>query len=257
MKEIPLLIFLHGIGARGCSFQPLIDQFEDLKTTFEFVVVYFWGFTGTPIPETIKNVSMKAFSEQVVQELAKHNPNKTRPVHIIGHSMGGAVTVEIHRLFPEVKIDSFINLEGVLQSKDCGTTKQVSEQSRESFCKTEWEALKKEISDLARNGDIAAQDWILGLEKTTAEVFYDASVDLVRVSDYLYPVYCDWDIPTVYIFGEKTLAISRATHDRLLKDGKNVVVLPNAGHVMQVEQPQATANICRKHLMKCMKRGIS
>jgi pimeloyl-ACP methyl ester carboxylesterase len=249
MKEKPLLIFLHGIGARGCSFDPLINRLEDLKTTFEFVVVDFWGFAGTPVPETVKNVSMKAFAEQVMQVIAEHNPYKTRPVHIIGHSMGGAVTVEIHRLFPELKIDSFINLEGVLQPEDCGTTKQVSEQNKESFCETGWKSLKKEIRGLAQNNDVAAQDWILGLEKTTAEVFYDASTSLVRASEYLYPIYRDWDISTVYVFGENTLAISRATHDRLLKDDKNVVVIPNAGHVMQLEQPQATAELCRKHLL--------
>ena len=256
MKKKPLLIFLHGIGARSCSFQLLVDQLEDLKTKFEFVVLDFFGFGGQPVPKSIKNVSMKTLAEQVVQEISKCDSNKTRSVHLIGHSMGGAVGIEIHRLFSELKIDSFVNLEGILQLEDCTTTKQVSEQNKEEFCKTQFEVLKKEVSDLAQAGDIAAQDWILGLEKTTAEVFYDASTDVVRAAAHLYPVYRDWDTRSIYVFGEKTLKSSKGTYDRLLQDGKNVVVIPNAGHVTHVEQPQATAEICRKNLKAFMEETL-
>lgn len=63
--------------------------------------------------------------------------------------------------------------------------------------------------------------------------------------------YRDWDTRTVYVFGEKTLMGSKGTYDRLLKDNKNVVVIPNAGHVMQLEQPHATAEICRNYLTAC------
>ena len=96
----------------------------------------------------------------------------------------------------------------------------------------------------------------MGLEKTTAEAFYDASADVVRASAYLYPIYRDWNVRTVYVFGEKTLKSSRGTYDRLLQDGKNVVVIPNAGHVMHVEQPHATAEICRKNLKVFMEETL-
>lgn len=251
MERRSLLIFLHGIGARSQSFRPLIDQLEDLKEKFEFAVMDLFGFGGTPVPDSIKNVSVKTFAEQTVQEIRRRDPNQSRTVHLIGHSMGGAIAVEIHRLFPELKIGSFVNLEGILQPEDCTVTKEVSEQDRGEFCRSGFEALKENVLALAQSRDVAAQDWILGLEKTTARVFYDISADLVSASMYLYPIYRDWDTHTVYVFGEKTLENSKATYERLRKDGKNVVVIPNAGHVMQLEQPQATAKTIRKHLNNC------
>lgn len=247
MKKQSLLIFLHGIGARRQSFNPLIDQLKDLKAQCEFVAFDFFGFGGLPVPNSIKHVSMKAMAEQTAQEIFKRDPDKSRAVHLIGHSMGGAIAVEIHRLFPALQVESFVNLEGILQPEDCTVTKEVSAMDRNAFCKSDFETIKENVRRLAQGGDIAAKDWILGLEKTTAGVFYDASADCVRAAAYLYPAYRDWETHTVYVFGERTLENSTATYDRLLGDGKNVAIVPDAGHVMHVEHPRAVADICRKH----------
>ncbi len=246
--EKPLLFFLHGLGASSQSFRPLIQQLKNLEERFEFVAMEFWGFGGTQIPKSVKNVSIKAFAEQVMTEISKRSSNGRKPVHLIGHSMGGAVVVELHRLYPGIKIDSFVNLEGNLQLEDCTFSRNVAEQDRKEFLDFGFRSFKEKIRRLARQGDISAQDWILGLEKTTAEVFYDASADLFQVSANLYPHYRDWDARTIYVFGEKTLDNSQATYARLLQDGKNVAVIRDAGHVMMLEKPELTAEICLAQL---------
>lgn len=251
MKDKPLLFFLHGIGANHRSFQPLLRQLKDLNTTFELVAFDFWGFGDTVVPQSVGKASISALAEQTAHEIFRCNPDKTRSIHIVGHSMGGAVTVEMHRLFPELKVDSFLNLEGILRPEDCVYWRELSEQGRETFCGSGFEKVKREIRLHASQGSISSQDWIFGLEKTTAEVFFDACVDLVRVSAYLYPIYRSWETRSVYVFGEKTLERSpgaKSTYQQLSKDGKSTAIIPNSGHVLQVEQPQAVAELCRRHL---------
>ncbi|MDD5656162.1 MAG: alpha/beta hydrolase [Elusimicrobia bacterium] len=240
-----LVVLLHGLGASSRSFGPLIEELQDLRNRFDFVAPDFWGFGGTALPGSIGRASIRAFAKQTLEIIAERDPARTRRVHLIGHSMGGAVAIEIRRLAPSLGITSFANLEGNLQPEDCTYSRKVREQGRERFRASGFEALKRDIRKLAEEGSPPSRNWMEDLERTTADVFYDAAADLVKVSSGLYIDYRDWRDRSVYVFGEETLRVSTGTYNRLLGDRRQVAVIPKAGHVMMIDRPRATADVCR------------
>lgn len=248
MNGRPLLLFLHGIGARGCSFSPLMNQLTELESKFKFIPLDFTGFANTPVPKSNKKASIELFARQAISAIESASQTNNPQIHIIGHSMGGAVGIEIHKMNSSLNIKSFINLEGILLPTDCDLMLKISQQSKETFCNSGWDALKKDVRNFASKGDKAAQDWILGLNETTPETFWESCCSIIQKSESFYSPYKNWKIPKLYVVGEKTLKHNKGTHDRLLKDNQKIVVVPGAGHVMQVEQPEFVAKVCRKHL---------
>lgn len=100
----PLLVYLHGFGDCGATFQFVVDEFEEDW----FVVAPDWrGFGGTRV-----EAQSFWFADYLadLDRLLEHYSSGA-PVRLVGHSMGGNVAGLYAGSMPE-RVAAFINLEG-------------------------------------------------------------------------------------------------------------------------------------------------
>lgn len=237
-----MLIFLHGLGSDHLVFDPLREELADLANRYEFIAPDFFGFGGTPLPAPLTRVSIAAYADQVAS-LA----GSSRPIHLIAHSMGGAVALELLNRHPTLAVESCVSLEGNLHNDAAAISVTVSQSTREEFIATGFAHLVR-ATRLAAASAPSSRDWLRSLERTTAPVFYDASVDLVRASENAYETYRNCSIRRIYVLGERTVAASRVLYDRLRADGLRTALITDAGHSMLIENPRETAMVCRGNL---------
>jgi len=163
-----------------------------------------------------------AISRLLIQEL---NLNR---IHIVGHSMGGAVGLLLAKDIKSI-VESFICLEGNLVSKDCGGSRAAVEYSLEDFLKEGFQHLKTKISE-------SVDDLFLGcLYKSGPYAFYRSSESLVNWSDSgkLLELFLSLDVRKCYVFGELNAGVPVIKH--LASVPK--VMIPNAGHAMMTDNP--------------------
>lgn len=92
-KEERTVIYLHGWGGDASAF---LFCAENLKDSYDGILVDFYGFGLTPEPETPLTVS--DYADGVVEIMEK---NGVRKAVFAGHSFGGRVAMEIAAKHPE------------------------------------------------------------------------------------------------------------------------------------------------------------
>ena len=104
----PLLVYLHGWGDTGSTFQFVVDEFCQRW----FVVAPDWRGFGGSSAATGAVTTAYWFADYLadLDQLLKHySPSK--PVRLIGHSMGGNVAGLYAGAMPE-RVQAFVNIEG-------------------------------------------------------------------------------------------------------------------------------------------------
>ena len=100
----PLIVYLHGWGDTGSSFQFVVDA---LRRNW-FVVAPDWRGFGASVVDA-SAFWFPDYLADLDQLLARYSPEE--PVRLIGHSMGGNVAGLYSGAMPE-RVSRFINLEG-------------------------------------------------------------------------------------------------------------------------------------------------
>lgn len=106
--EDPLLIYLHGWGDTGSTFQFVVDELSRRW----FVVAPDWRGFGRTRVATGATATAYWFADYLAdldQLLAQYSPSQ--PVRLIGHSMGGNIGGLYAGAMPE-RVRAFVNIEG-------------------------------------------------------------------------------------------------------------------------------------------------
>ena len=100
----PLIVYLHGWGDTGSTFQFVVDEFQ----RDWFVVAPDWRGFG----ESVAGATAYWFADYLadLDQLLKHY-SPTQPVRLVGHSMGGNVAGLYAGVMPE-RVQAFVNIEG-------------------------------------------------------------------------------------------------------------------------------------------------
>ena len=104
----PLLVYLHGWGDTGSTFQFVVDELRQRW----FVVAPDWRGFGRSSVATGAATTAYWFADYLadLDHLLKHySPSKS--VRLVGHSMGGNVAGLYAGAMPE-RVQSFVNIEG-------------------------------------------------------------------------------------------------------------------------------------------------
>ena len=241
------LVFIHGFGSWHKIFIPFVEHLTGLKEKMNFILFDLHGHGSTDLGKEVK-ASIELFARQTKTLIDFFAADST---NIIAHSMGGAVAVILHKMYPELKINKFVNLEGNLLHWDCTVSKQVCNMGREEFLNGGMEKMKTFIKGEAEKGSVSFADYYESFSTAKPNHLFDSGYDLFRITPILYDIYLSWDVKSLNVFGIETLKTPcRNTFEQLLTDGKEASIINGAGHCMMLEKPMETARVVREFLEK-------
>ncbi|MDP6545975.1 MAG: alpha/beta fold hydrolase [Phycisphaerae bacterium] len=217
-----LLFFIHGLGGSKDAFHHIWER--DDFAEYSVLAVDLVGFGESDKPGGF-SYKMEA-QAQVAAELLAEFPD--RKLHVIGHSMGGAVAL----LFPaEIlnSIETFANVEGNLIGADCqlGSRGMVSVPP-DVFADEMWPELRAKYSGLAPGYS--------ALDSTTADVMYRSAESLVSWSDSdkLLDAFGALACRKAYFYGSEN-----AAHPTVARVGSiPKVEIKRSGHILMCDNPE-------------------
>jgi pimeloyl-ACP methyl ester carboxylesterase len=263
-RSRPLLVLLHGWGDTGASFQFVVDALED---DF-FVVAPDWrGFGNTRLRR--QSYWFPDYIADLDALLSLYAANG--PACLLGHSMGANVAGLYSGIFPE-RVRGFVNVEGFgLADSDPAaapaTYRRWIEQSMTMPAYATYDDFEQLAQRIRRRSPGLDMDRALFVAHHWAE--QSGSGEIVLRADPAHKLpnavqyrraeaEACWErvtAPVLLVVGENT-DFKAAIKDWLDPDesrhpfhGAPTVIIPDAGHMVHFEQPEALARAAQKFLL--------
>src|SRR4030042_1988378 len=220
-----LIFFIHGLGCAKELFDD-VWNFTGLND-YTIVTVDLPGFGDSGMPDAFSGDLQD--HAQICRCLISRLPE--RRIHIVGHSMGGAVGLLLSDMIHD-RLESFVNVEGNLISHDC-------EVSRRKVSVTFEEFEKKKLPGLILLTSISDQPgmrlWSTYIKKADRKGFYRSSRSLVNWSDSgrLLKAFRKLGCKKVYVYGETNSFLKLIT----MLDGIPTVSISQSGHFPMNDNP--------------------
>ena len=220
------LIYLH--GASGAAWLPFLSQ---LAEKFDVIAPEHPGFGESDTPDWLDNIHDVAyFYLDLLDEL------KLNGVHLVGNSLGGWIAAELavrnsrHLASLTLAGSAGIDVPGVAQLDSFLVSDE--ERLRQFFYDP-----KKAEAMIARVLDPKQEDIALRNQATVAKLVWQPRSHDPHLIKWLHRI----DVPTLLIWGdtdrmfpkEHALAFQKTIH------GSKLVMIPQCGHVPQIEKPDA------------------
>ena len=230
----PACVFLHGLGSAASADFPLITRSPHL-VRYRALLIDLLGFGFSDHPPAFPH-TLEAHAETVARVLDHLGLTQC---HVIGHSMGGSVAIALAAARPDL-VSGLVVAECNLDPEDATFSQLILDQvtSEEDYVS------QGHIGIISQAEEWAAADPVLGcvpgtLRAADPRAIYRCSVALVGCQ--LRKTFFSLAMPRTYIFGEKTLPHH---HTPLLATGGvQIAVVPETGHLMATENPEAFAAI--------------
>ncbi len=178
---------------------------------------------------------MNAQAEVIYQLLEKIGLHDR--IFIIAHSMGGPIAIQIaEKLGPRVM--GMIYAEGNIDSGDCYfSDKIISRSSIDEWVKVGFDKISRSLKKNNSNIEYAKT-----FNKAGPIPIYKSSLDLVKISneDTLLNRLDALSIPVLVVFGNNNRGVYES--EKRLAEKFPIVFIPNAGHNMMLENPDAFYN---------------
>lgn len=195
IRKENLILFIHGLGCAKENF----DTVWNHRALRDYSIIAFDlpGFGDSPGLDDF-SYDLEEHAE-VCRCLLIHFPKFN--VHVVGHSMGGAVGILLAEKIDD-RLISFINVEGNLIGQDCIVSRRKASVSFEDFEKKQLPGL---ILATALSDEPGRRIWSTLMKKADAKGLYYSSQSLVRWSDsgMLFNKFKTLDCKKVYVYGEK------------------------------------------------------
>jgi 3-oxoadipate enol-lactonase len=244
----PLLVFLHGIGGNRTNWH---DQFPVFARHFTVVS---WDARGYGLSDDYDGpLNPLDFSHDLKRLLDHYGAQRA---HLAGLSMGGMIAQDFYSLYPE----SVATL--VLCDTSDGLNTMMTPEQREEFIRLRLGPLLagKEPKDMAPT----VADTLIGRQSSRAAwqrlvdsmsaLHKESYIKTVRANTTRteYPDARRIDVPTLLVFGEDDRLtppqIGRTMHQKII--GSQLVIIPTAGHLSNIEQPEAFNQAVLEFLLK-------
>ncbi len=190
-----LVVFFHGLGCSRKSFIDVWDfpAFHDKS----LLCIDLPGFGKT---DYIEGFSCHMEDYALVCEAVINNFTYST-LHVVGHSMGGAIVLLLSQRLLEA-LASFTNIEGNLVSEDCGTvSRETAASSYERFL---YELLPNVASRFGNEGDY------LDIQEMSSAAFYRSACSLVKWSESgeLLKRFRNLQCRKIFFYGDKNAWLS-------------------------------------------------
>jgi pimeloyl-ACP methyl ester carboxylesterase len=230
----PVCVYLHGLGTASSADFPHIARDPRLASYRALLIdLLGYGFSDQPaaFPHTLA-----AHAETIARLLDQLG---LRNCHLIGHSMGGSIAIALAAVRPDL-VAGLVVAECNFEPEDATFSQMIVDQagSEEGYI------MSGHAEVIAQAEGWAASEPVLGsfpgtLRAADPRAVYRCSVALVEC--HLRETFFGLKMPRTYVFGAKTLPHH---HEPLLEaGGVPMAVVPEAGHAMPGENPEAFAAI--------------
>jgi len=258
-------VFVHGLGGASTNFTDLMYLLSDLLEGWALDLPGF-GHSGP----NARGYTMLAHAQVVVAFLQQLGAG---PVHLVGNSMGGAVAVQVAHQRPDL-VRSLILLAPALPdlrprrfepSLPVVAVPLIGDRIWKAMVKAPPEKRTTALLNLcyADPRRVPEERRLATVEemwrRRDVEHATEAFLGSVRsiVGSYLsrrgrggWAELARSDIPLLAVYGQQDRLVSSRSADRLrrLREDASVLVLPDCGHVPQLEHPAVVAAAVREHL---------
>ncbi|SHE32917.1 Pimeloyl-ACP methyl ester carboxylesterase [Seinonella peptonophila] len=220
------LVFLHGLGCTKAAFDTAFaaKELED----FSLCAFDFLGFGDSDAPNDLSY----ELNDQAEILIALINQLSIKKVHLVAHSMGGAIGLLATEKLPELV--SFINVEGNLLNEDCGiVSRKIATQKEEDFIRTGFHEFVQSL-EATKQDDLL--HWAKWCREGSPIAFHRSACSLVTWSDSgnLFSIFQAIQ-NKAYIRGEENLQLYLQPH----LDGWHSYVIPASGHFMMLENARS------------------
>jgi pimeloyl-ACP methyl ester carboxylesterase len=233
-------VYLHGLGSASSADFPRIARDPQLAPR-RAVLIDLLGFGFSDHPGAFPH-TLEAHAETVARVL---DHLTVRHCHVVGHSMGGSVAIALAAMRPDL-VSGLVVAECNFDPEDATFSQMIVDQSpsEEAYVASGhadviaqaegWASSEPEFGSFPRT-----------LRAADPRAIYRCSVALVGCD--LRETFFALPMPRTYVFGAQTLP---HRHQPLLAaGGVPVAVVPEAGHGMVGENPEAFAAIVSSTLL--------
>ncbi len=239
-----LIVFLHGLGCVKENFAALWDTGELAAPSLLAVDLPGHGASHGLPSETWAMEGMAT----CVRELLERQSLNDRRIHLVAHSMGGAVGLLLAQ-DADLQIASFINVEGNLIASDCGLlSRRTAEMDPAEFRDGKFEKLK---ASARRSDDPIVRAWAGWMETCDADALHACARSVVEWSDSgrLLGMFASLTVPRVYVYGDKSANPDVLAH--LGEVPKREIA--DCGHFVSVERPVELARIIARTMAEAVR----
>lgn len=226
------IVFVHGLGSSKEAFSDAFRRQE--FQPFTLLAIDLVGFGDSDKPDAF-SYAVKDQARILKKMIDQFGVGR---FHLVGHSMGGIVGVELCEMMPD-RIMSFINAEGNLTAQDATMSREIVKMGEEEFARGGFERLKRDLRvEFERTGDRGGMLYLEALDKATARSVYQSSVSTVYESDHgcVLTRFTRLAFYKCYLYGEKNKG-KFATEKLLKQKGVPVFYISESGHAMMNDKP--------------------
>ena len=239
-KETPRIVMVHGLFGH-LRFEALKTAFDDYEINSPDLIGY-----GVHKKEDTSNLTLQDQADHVIQTIEQLS---NEPVHIVGHSVGGAVAVLVAFKRPELLV-SLTSVEGNFTIADAFWSQEISKKSDDEVEETINDYRRDPFSWIA--GAIAkpsplaerlAVDWLYNQPASTIKAQARAVVAATNDKFYLESVrsIIEIGLPVHLVAGQRSSS-DWAVPEWINSRCTTRLNLPDTGHLMMVEKPKMFAN---------------
>lgn len=230
------IVFVHGLAASSAYFadagaRPELDGRG-------IVAIDLPGFGRSPAPDGFTY----AMGEQAAVLVSAIAALGLERVTLVGHSMGGTISI---LAVPAIRdrLERLVLAEGVFERDSELWSERIAAMPPDAWAR-EFDEIVKRPEVYARGGMLrrrkeAIRQIAPAITETTAHAMRASAIALQEATERerFYERFLALDLPRVYVFG----AIHDTTriYTRMLADGAPTAVVPRAGHLMMLDNPDA------------------
>lgn len=248
----PVLVLVHGAVSDSRVWRRQLRTLSD-----EFTVVA-WDAPGcgrsADPPESYRLPDYADCLMGFIETLGLREP------HLLGHSFGGALVLELYRRHPTtpaslILVGGYAGWAGSLPAGEVARRVQYAEQAAQQMAGGKWDPISTPglFSDLM-SAETASE--LAGIMADSRPVAARSMAHALAEAD-LRDMLADVDVPTLLVYGDADqrapLAVAEALHARLPKS--TLVVLPGLGHECYLESPERFTGEVRAFLRTLSSRG--
>lgn len=240
------IVLVHGLFGNLAD-EKILSAFGDIEVHTPDLIGY-----GQHQDRDVENLTLKDQAEHIATYISRLGEKK---VHIVGHSVGGAVSALVCARYPEL-VASFISVEGNFTLKDAFWSGQIAQKSESEVASIISGYKADPDAWIAAAGvpvsswtSVLAKNWLSNQSAATIKAQAKAVVAATGHSEYLSGIRNLMASPTpVYL-----IAGARSAEGWDVPDWANAgctmrINIPDTGHLMMAEAPTLFA----KSVLTCL-----
>jgi pimeloyl-ACP methyl ester carboxylesterase len=230
------LVLLHGIGSNSRSWR---RQLEALSKDFKVIAWDAPGYDGSDDPPTEVKASMRYYADQLRGMLDSLGLKR---IFLLGHSTGGAVALEFCRVYPQY-LDRLI----VADARYAGSTSVLDERLRLIRTLSPAELAQQRAPKLlSANASAELVNEVISTMSQVRRPGYEFAASALACSDAKDVIH-NFPVPTMLIWGadDQITPVWDVLPPRV-----ELKIIPNAGHLCYIEQPEHFNELVRSFLSK-------